>query len=161
MSKKLAKADVNVQSIEQMVGQMGDRLSRAYHELDGKAEAQAAVVAVWEQVQQMQNVNTDLMAMLQSAKAGMDEVTQQRNRALFELKALEKHGVEMSQKRLAGIIAVAMELNLPDVERVLRVVAGDKLTTEEPALQEFLEAFAELAERLYVEEKFDEFSADD
>lgn len=161
MTKKLAKSDVNVQSIEQMVDQMEARLSLAWHELEGKPEVQAAVVAVWEQVKQMQNVSMDLTAMLHGAKAAVDEATLQRNRALFELKALEKHGVEMSQKRFAGLIAVAMGLNLPDVERVLAVMAGDKTTFEEPTLEEFKDVFIDLANRLYAEEKFDEFSEDD
>jgi hypothetical protein len=158
MSKKLVKADVDVSSLAQMVERMGNRLGHIWHELDGKPEAQAAITAVWEQVQQLQTMNSNQTALLEASKAAVVEAVKQRNQLVFELRALERDGVEKSQKRLAGVIAVACKMPLPDVERVLAVILGDKTTFEENALDSFLETFAELASRLYVEQTYNSYA---
>lgn len=158
---KIVKSDVNVQSIEQMMTLMESRLAHAWQALDGKPEAQAALAAAWEQVQQLGSVNNNLNALLQAAHAALDEAVHQRNLAIFDVKALEKHGLDLAQKRLAGLIAVASNIPLPDAERVLTVLMGAKTTADDAALHELLRAFTTLADSLYAEQIFNQYAASD
>lgn len=168
MNKKLAKSDVNVQSMEQMVDRMKDGLYQAYQELDGKPETQNVILVVWEQVQQLGNANNDLMALLQGNRAALDEVKHQRDKALreldltqFDLNALQEYGLGKSKEQLAGAIAAACKLSKPDAERVIDALMNPKVTKEKSALTAFLQAFTFLADRLYTEEKFNQYSDED
>lgn len=176
MAKAIQKTDIDVQSVDQMVDRMGQRLSVAYEALNGQPEAQAAIVAVWESVQQLQRVNAekDMVAQVMKAtmQAALDEAIEQRNFAVIdaklweadargwqdELKQWSNHGVEKAQERLAGAIAAATGMPLTSVERVLAVVLGDRETIEESAWEEYLEAFSNLDNSLYVEEMFNRYT---
>lgn len=165
MSKKLAKSDVNVQSIEQMVDRMKDGLYQAYQELDGKPEAQNAVLAVWEQVQQLGNANTDLMALLQGNRAALDEAQYQRDKALeelrltqFDLDEAKNYGIGMAQKRLVKMIAAACKLPQPDAERIVAVLVGEKTTSEGYAVNMVVEALQMFGNVLYAEDMFNQYA---
>lgn len=166
---KVEKVDLDISAMSQLIDRMGNRLGNVWHELDGKPEAQAAIVAVWEQVQQLGKANDALLTKIQLTEAALDKATEQRDKAIFDVKAFQKYGIEMSQQRLAAMLSIATHVPLPDVERVLDVVLGDKTTFEENALAEFFAALGELANTLYVEQMYnryadeetEEFEADD
>lgn len=167
MSKKLAKSDVNVQSMEQMVDRMKDGLSRAYNELADKPEAQAALLTLWDQVQQLGNANNDLMALLQGNRAALDEVKYQRDKALeelrltqFDLDEAKNYGIGMAQKRLGKMIAAACKLPLPDAERIVAVLVGEKTTSEGYAANMVVEALQMFGNVLYAEDMFNQFAED-
>jgi hypothetical protein len=172
---KVEKVDLDIQTTDQMVERIGQRLGHAYDELSGKPEAQAAIVAVWESVQQLQRVNAEKDMMLQVMKAAMDEAVQQRDFAVidakaweatargweFDLKTWSNHGVEMAQEKLAGVIAIATDLPATDVARVLDDLLGEDEGIDEVARDEFLHSFMEFANALYTEQAYRAYADDE
>lgn len=168
MSKKLAKSDVNVQSIEQMVERMKDNFSHVWNELADKPEAQSALLTVWEQVQQLGHANRDLMALLQGNRVALDEVKHQRDMVLeelrltqFDLEEVKRYGIEKAKERLAGAIATTCKLPKPDAERIVAVLVGEKATSEQNAFNMTQESLIILGNVLYAEDMFEQYDDED
>ena len=172
---KVEKVDLDMQTTEQMVERMSKRLSDIWGELDGKPEAQASVVAIWEQVQQLGNVNSELDKLVKVMTATLHEAVEQRDFAVidaklweansraweadakgweFDLKTWSQHGAFKAQEKLACVLAVATKLPVTDVARVLDDLFGDDESIDEAARDDFLDSFMRFANALYTEQTF-------
>lgn len=153
-------ADDFCKNAEKVLGQAFDMAHEA-----GNMELARQINDLWDGVQRTTVDIHRQGAVIQGSKGAVIESIKQRDRVLRELKDLsdrlqewQDFGVEKAQERLAGMIALAIGVPRLSIERVISVVLCDKETIEEGAMEEFLEAFANLDNALYVEEMFKRYA---
>ena len=134
---------------------------------DGHEEAAATIAEIWGGVAQLDLARQQVEHLLAGALTALDDQEQQVKRALLE-KALsdherdmhKTHGKALSRRQLAGKIALDGDMPLPDVQRVLDVLFGDKSTFEEYQLERVYMAMRVLGDALF-EEQVDEAAQDE
>lgn len=149
MAKAVTTTDVNVQSTQQLVNAIGLRLSKVAT-LANHPQAQILLDETWEFVQQLERINHSLDAIVAGAQAALKEMAKQRDEAVTRAKDrdaiktraenLRRAGEEWAIRILSGQIAYDGAIPVPDVLRVLDMLAGNRGTFDDPRIDTLYEA---------------------
>lgn len=155
MSKAVKKVDVDIQTIEQLVEQIGSELSIAWHELDGNKKAQAALGIAMDKVNQLAYMNSELDALLKGAEAAVVEMGRQRDLAIHDSRTWKRYGTRLALHAMSGKMAIMGGIGLPDVLRVFNAIAGIEPMPQTAGFKRLVEGIQAYGDELFEEEVFD------